>query len=85
LGRSCRKAGREQRARITRVSSSEQIVLESIADTFPLSLDTKGVPALYDLADPTQTGAWTLSRPIYTEQVGHRLFCLRHRVFEWDR
>lgn len=37
---------------------------------------------VYDLADPTQTGAWTLSHPIYTEQVCLVLvlYCARLRV-----
>ncbi|GHJ86801.1 hypothetical protein NliqN6_3203 [Naganishia liquefaciens] len=30
--------------------------------------DTKSLPVIYDLADPNQTGTWTLSHPIYTEQ-----------------
>ncbi|KAI5452360.1 inducible alternative oxidase 2 [Naganishia albida] len=30
--------------------------------------DSQGISPVFDLADPSQTGAWTLSHPIYNEQ-----------------
>lgn len=55
---------------------------QPVTDSILPPSDSQGISPVFDLADPSQTGAWTLSHPIYTEQASQFIGSMRFHAKE---